>query len=124
MAPVPIALVGFPVTGETIEHYRGQNNLPEYNSRLLVQDLASKIGTPVTLVRLELDDDGATPDHFLCCFAESDFTGRPYDVNDMLAIPIPPEFHQLPQVITVEGALRRLFAPRAKAFSPRPGKSE
>ena len=126
MAPQPIALVGFPVTWETIEQYRVLNNLPKYNNRRPVQDLASKIGIPVTLVRLELDDeDGATPDHCLCCFAESDFSGRPYGVNDMLAIPIPPEFHQLPQVIAVEGDLRRLFAPMANMFSPyRLGESE
>jgi len=65
MAPQPIALVGFPVTWETIEQYRVLNNLPKYNNRRLVQDPASKIGIPVTLVRLELDDeDGATPDHW------------------------------------------------------------
>ena len=45
---------------------------------------------------------GAGLDHYyLCCF--TDCSGRPYDCKDLLAIPVPPAFHQLRQLIPVEG---------------------
>ncbi|KAH9952427.1 hypothetical protein BC827DRAFT_361009 [Russula dissimulans] len=38
-------------------------------------------------------------------------------LEDLLAIPVPPAFRQLPQLMPVEGDLRRLFAPRAMISS-------
>jgi hypothetical protein len=116
MAPLPSYLVGYRVSSEAIERYRALKNLPESNNRLLVQDLESKIGVPLALVRVERDEgDGAASDHYLCCFA--DYSGRSYDSDDLLTIPVPPAFHQLSQLIPVEGDLRRLFAPRTMISS-------
>jgi hypothetical protein len=117
MAPLPSVLVGYRVSPEAIERYRALNNLPEYNNRFLIQDLESKIGAPLALARVECDegDGGAASDHYLCCFA--DYSGRPYNSENLLAIPVPPAFHKLPQLIPVEGDLHRLFAPRAKISS-------
>jgi len=114
MAPLPSTLVGYRVSSEAIERYRALKNLPEYTNRSLLQDLESKVGIPLALVRVERDGE-ATSDHYLCCFA--DYSGRPYDSEDLLTIPVPPAFHQLPQLISVEGDLRRLFAPRATISS-------
>jgi hypothetical protein len=127
MAPLPICLVGYPVSWESLEQYRILNTLPEYNNRLLVQDLESKINTPVKLVRVDIYNVEETiANHYLCCFADS--SGKPYEPEDLLAIPVPLAFNQLPQLIPVEGKLRRLFAPRANAFLSRVpvpvGKSE
>ena len=117
MAPLPCSLVGYRVSIEAIERYRSLKNLPEYNNRFLLQDLEPKIGTPLALVHVERDEeDGeAACNYYLCCFA--DYSGRPYDSEDLLTIPAPPAFCQLPQFITVEGHLRRLFAPRAMITS-------
>jgi len=54
---MPIFLVGYPVSREAIDRYRTLRNLPEYNNRILVQDLQSKLNAPLALVRVELDDD-------------------------------------------------------------------
>ena len=56
MAPLPISLVGYLVSYETIGRYRALNDLPKYGNRSLVQDLASKISVPLTLVRVERDE--------------------------------------------------------------------
>ena len=74
------------------------------------------------LVFVEPDEgdevSGAGLDHYyLCCFA--DCSGRPYDCKDLLAIPVPPAFHQLRQLIPVEGGVHWLFAPRATFFPSR-----
>jgi hypothetical protein len=117
MALLPSSLVGYRVSSEAIERYRALKNLPESNNRFLLQDLELKIGVPLALVRVERDrgDGEVVCDHYLCCFV--DYSGRPYDSEDLLAIPVPPAFHQLPQLIPVEGDLRRLFAPRAMISS-------
>ena len=114
MAPLPSSLVGYCVSSEAIERYRALKNLPESNNRFLLQDLESRIGVPLALVRVERDDEAAC-DHYLCCFA--DYSGRVYDSKDLLTIPVPLAFHQLPQLIPVEGDLRRLFAPRTMIWS-------
>lgn len=116
MAPLPTFLVGYPVSHEAIERYRTLKNLPRYNNRILVEDLQSKITAPLVLVRVEADDDaGAPSNYYFCCFV--DFSDRAYQPEELLAIPVPPAFHQLPQLIPVEGEVRRLFAPRAMIFS-------
>jgi len=117
MAPLPTSLVGYPVSPEAVERYRVLKNLPQYDNRLLLQDLESEIGVPLTLARVERDaeDGGAAPDYYICSFA--DYSGRPHDSANLLAIPVPPAFHQLPQLIPVEGDLQRLFAPRAMISS-------
>ena len=114
MAPLPSSLVGFPVSPEAIDRYK---NLPEYNNRFLLQDLESKIGIPLALVRVERDEwgGGAASDHYLCCFA--DYSGRLYESKDLSVIPVPPAFHQLAQLIPMEDDLHRLFAPRAMISS-------
>ena len=89
MAPLPISLVGYLVSYETIERYGALNNLPEYSNRPLVQDLSSKISVPLTLVLVERDEgDGAESDYYFCCFA--DYSGKSYEPKDLLAIPVPP----------------------------------
>ncbi|KAH9957572.1 hypothetical protein BC827DRAFT_1157189 [Russula dissimulans] len=92
-------------------------DLPEYNNRFLLQDFESNIGIPLALGCVEQDegDGGAPCDYYLCCFA--DYSGRLYNSEDLLAIPVPPAFRQLPQLMPVEGDLRRLFAPRAMISS-------
>lgn len=96
MASLPSCLIGI-ASPRTIERYRALKNLPEYNNRFLLQGLESKIGVPLALVRVECDEDdgGAASDHYLYCFA--DYSGRPYayDSENLLAIPVPPAFHQL-----------------------------
>jgi hypothetical protein len=114
MAPLPIFLVGYPVSHEAIERYRTLKNLPRYNNRILVEDLQSKITAPLALVRVETDD-GAPSNYYFCCFV--DFSDRAYQPEGLLGIPVPSAFHQLPQLIPVEGEVRRLFAPRAMIFS-------
>ena len=115
MAPIPISLVGYPVSWESLEQYRTQNNLPKYNKRLLVEDLETKINTPVKLVCVEIERVEETiTDFYLCCFADS--SGNPFEPQDLLDIPVPLAFNQLPQHIPVEGEVRRLFAPTAYAF--------
>jgi hypothetical protein len=119
MAPLPSSLVGYRVTFEAIESYRALKNLPKSNNRLLLQDLETKIGVPLALVRVERDEED---DYYVCCFA--DYSSRPYDAGDLLAVPVPPAFRQLPQIIPVESDLRRLFAPRSMVSSYDPsGKS-
>ena len=83
---------------------------------LSISDLQSKINVPLALVHVE-EDAGSVSDYYLCCFA--DCSGRPYEPEDLLAIPVPPAFHQLPQLIPVEGDLQRLFAPGAFSHSGR-----
>jgi hypothetical protein len=117
MAPLPSCLVGYRISREAIKKYMALENLPEYNNRFLLQNLESKIGVPLALVRVERDQEGdeAACDHYyLCCFV--DYSGRPYEPEDLLTIPVPPAFHQLPQLIPVEGDLHRLFAPRSMIF--------
>jgi hypothetical protein len=114
MAPLSISLVGYPVSHEAMERYRTLYNLPD-SSRLFVQDLQSKINVPLALIGVEEEDAGSVSDYYLCCFA--DCSERPYEPEDLLAIPVPPAFHQLPQLIPVEGDLQRLFAPRAFSYS-------
>jgi len=116
MAPIPSSLIGYRVSYEEIERYRALKTLPEYNNRLLIQDLESKIGIPLALVCIDdQGDDGAESCYYLCCFA--DYSSRPYRCEDLLAVPVPPAFHQLPQLIPVESDLHRLFAPRTMIFS-------
>ena len=114
MAPIPIALVGYPVSWESLEQYRILNSLPEYDNESLVHNLETKINTPVKLVRVDIYNVETISNDCLCCFA--DFSGRPFEPQDLLDIPVPLAFDQLPQHIPVEGELRRLFAPRAHAF--------
>jgi len=119
MAPLPISLVGYRVSPEAIERYRVQ---PDYNNRFLVQDLESQISVPLTLVLVERDEgDDEVTDYYFCCFA--DHSDRPYEPKDLLAVPVPSAFHQLQQLIPVEGDVQRLFAPRARFFSYHSGKS-
>jgi hypothetical protein len=127
MAPIPIFLVGYPVSWESLEQYHILNSLPEYDNRSLVHNLETKINTQVKLVRVDIYNVEETISiHYLCCFADS--SGRPYEPQDLLDIPVPLAFNQLPQVIPVEGELRRLFAPKANVFVSRVpvpvGKSE
>ncbi|KAF9442576.1 hypothetical protein P691DRAFT_810417 [Macrolepiota fuliginosa MF-IS2] len=112
MALLPSSLIGYRISSEAIERYRTLKNLPEYNNRFLVQDLESQVGVPLALVRIEHDEGD---DHYLCCFV--DYSSRPRSPEDLLAIPVPPAFRQLPQLIPVEGDLHRLFAPRARISS-------
>ena len=120
MAPLPISLVGYRVSYEAIQQYLALKNLSKYS--LLVEDLESKIGVPLVLVLVEPDEDdedgGAGPAHHYFCFF-ADYSGRPYDCKDLLAIPVPPAFHQLRQLIPVEGDVQWLFAPRATFFPSR-----
>src|SRR5882757_7950635 len=83
MAPLPSSLVGYRVTFEAIESYRALKNLPKSNNRLLLQDLETKIGVPLALVRVERDEED---DYYVCCF--TDYSSRPYDTGDLLAIPV------------------------------------
>jgi hypothetical protein len=105
-------LVGYPVSHEDIERYRTLNNL-QHNNRILVEHLQSKLNAPLALVRVDTDA-GPTLNHYFCCFA--DYSDRPYQAEELLAIPVPPGFLQLPQLIPVEGEVQRLFAPRAFIF--------
>ena len=113
MAPLPTSLVGYRVSYEAIEQYCDLKSPLMHSNRLLVEDFESKIGIPLALVRVESDEDGgAAPDHYyICCFA--DYSGRPYTTEELSAVPVPSAFHQLPQLIPVEGELCRLFAPRS-----------
>jgi hypothetical protein len=116
MAPIPSSLVGYRVSWEDIQRYRSLKNLPPHSNRPLIQDLESQIGIPIALVRIEdQGDDGASSLHYICCFA--DYSSRFYRCEDLLAIPVPPAFLQLSQLIPVEGDLHRLFAPRTVIFS-------
>ncbi|KAF8174411.1 hypothetical protein BJ912DRAFT_909955 [Pholiota molesta] len=124
MAPLPSSLVGYRVSPDAIEHYRVQHDLPEYNNRPLLQNLESRVGVPLALVRVEPGDGDAqaATEYYLCCFA--DYSGKPYDTEALSAIPIPPAFLRLPELIPVEGGVRRLFAPKAMVSSfDREGKS-
>jgi len=112
MAPLPSSLIDYNVSLEAIERYRALKNLPQHNNRFLLQDLESKIGVPLVLARVERDEDD---DYYFCCFA--DYSGKPYDIEELLAIPVSPAFHQLPQLIPVQGDLHQLFAPRAMIFT-------
>lgn len=117
MAPIPSILVGYCVSSEAIERYRALKHLPESNNRPLLQAIALEIGVPLTLACVERgEEDGeATCDYYLCCFA--DYSGKPYNPEDLLNIPVPSAFHQLLELIPVEGDLCRLFAPRAMILS-------
>ena len=55
-----------------------------------------------------LTDAGRTSYHYFCC---ADYSDRPYQAEELLAIPVLPSFHQLPQLTPVEGEVRRLFVP-------------
>src|SRR5258708_34806449 len=99
MAPLPSVLVGYRVSSEAIERYRALKNLPESNNRFLLQDLESKLGVPLALVRVDRDEgDGeAACAYYLCCFADD--IARPYASADLLTIPVRPPLNQLPQLI-------------------------
>ena len=109
MGMQPISLVGYPVSREAIGRYRTLNNVDQYTNRILVEHLQSKLNAPLALVRVDTDA-GKTSNHYFCCFA--DFSDRAYQPEELLAIPVPPAFHQLSQLIPVEGEVQRLFAPR------------
>jgi hypothetical protein len=115
-----MGLVGYRVSRETIEAYRTENDLPKHNNRPLVQSLGSQIGIQLWLVRVEPDDDNLESDYYVCCFAT--YSSKPLDPEALLAIPKPPAFYELPQVISVEDdELHRLFAPRSMIFSAHRG---
>ena len=117
MAMIPIVLVGYPISSESLEQYFILNNLPD-DYRSLVANLQTKINTQVKLVSVDIVNvEGTTSNYYLCCFADS--SGKPYEAQDLLDIPVPLAFNQLPQVIPVEGELRRMFAPKAFAFVSR-----
>jgi len=99
MAPLACALVGYRVSHQSIQDYR---DLPQFGNRSILQDLESRIGLPLALACVEHDEDDRS-DYYICCLA--DYSGRPYDCEELLAIPVPPVFHQ---PIPVEGDLRRL----------------
>lgn len=114
MTPIPCTLIGYRILNEAIERYRAEHSLPEINDRPLLQQLESTLGIPLALVRVELNDDTSSQEHYLCCFADYN---RPYDVQALAALPVPRAFERLPQVIPVEGDVRRLFAPHAMVVS-------
>jgi len=115
MVPMPACLIGYRVAHEAIEHYRITEHLPESNRRI-VEDIGSKIGVQVSLVRVEPDDGDPPSDYYLCCLAI--YRCRPFEPEALLAINIPPAFYKLPEVIVVENNdLQQLFAPRAMIFS-------
>ena len=88
MTPIPIALVGYPVSWEFLEQYRILNSLPEYDNESLVHNLETKINTPIKLVCVDIYDVEETiSNDYLCCFA--DFSGRPFEPQDLLDIPAP-----------------------------------
>ena len=115
--------MGYRVSRKSIEGYRVLKDLPQSNKWSILQDLELKIGFPLALVRVEREDNGgAASDYYFCCLADD--SGRPYDCGELLAVPVPPAFHQLPQLVPVEGDLHRLFAPRAMIFTIRRARSE
>jgi hypothetical protein len=109
MSPLLSTFVGYPVSPEAIKQYREQHNLPEYNNRLLLRDIESKLGVPLTLVRVERDDT-ADSDYYFCCFA--DYSGRQDNTEALNAIPVSPAFLRLHQLVPVAGDVQRMFAPR------------
>jgi len=115
MAPLVSFFVGYRISTEALNQYRTEKNLPPSNSRFLLQDLESSIGVPLALVSVDEGGSGAET-RYLCCFA--DYSGRIYDSAELLAIPVPSAFDQLPQLTpVVEGGLHRLGRSRTTVWS-------
>jgi hypothetical protein len=66
------------------------------------------INLPLVLVCVDKVD--GEDQHYLCCFA--DCSGRPYNTEELLAIPVPRAFDQLRELIPL-GDLHWLVEPRA-----------
>jgi len=78
MVPQPIFLVGYRVSREAIDRYRTLRNLPEYNNRILVQDLQSKLNAPLRLFVWSLMLTTSQRQMRIIISAASPTAGRPY----------------------------------------------
>ena len=68
---------------------------------------------PISLARLE-DSDGLSR-MFLCCYVDSQT--RVYDCEELAAMPVPPQFTRVKELLGIEGDLKRIFGPQGMIFS-------
>jgi len=120
MVLIPASFVGYHVFQEDLERYRIHEHLPK-NDRRLVYDIGSKIGVNLWLVRVEVEDESLPSVLYLCCFAVHD--PAPWDANALSAVPIPPNFPRITEVIPVEEVnnnpkLYKLFEPYTTIVTP------
>jgi hypothetical protein len=67
----------------------------------------------MSLARLE-DSSGLTR-MFLCCYVDTCI--RVYDVKELMAVIVPPQFMRLKEILGIDGDLKRIFAPQGTVFS-------
>ena len=72
-----------------------------------------KTSLPLSLDRLE-DLDGLNR-IFLCCYV--DFQTRVYDCEELAAMPVPPQFIRVTDLLGIEGDLKKVFGPQSMIFS-------
>ena len=72
-----------------------------------------KTSLPLSLDRLE-DSDGLNR-IFLCCYV--DFQTRVYDCEELAAMPVPPQFIRVKELLGIEGDLKKVFGPQGMIFS-------
>jgi hypothetical protein len=114
MGGFPVAVIGYDAT-DALENYLNEHDLPAGNVsyKQLLQHLETETSTPIFLANI--DDDGDAPRRFLCFYV--DYSIRVYDCAELMAVTVPTQFERVKDVLSIEGDLRRVFAPKAHICS-------
>ena len=114
MGGLSVAVVGYDAT-DALANYLHEHDLPAGTSsyKPLLQRLETETSTPIFLTNLE--DVGGLSRVFLCFYV--DYAIRVYDCAELMAVTVPPQFTRVKELLSIEGELRRVFAPQAHIFS-------
>lgn len=114
MGGIPIVAIGFEVTN-ALEAYRHKHGLTEGLSSFkeILRNLESKLLIPLHLARTE--DSSGLSRMFLCCYI--DYELKVYDCEELMAMPVPPEFKLVKELFGTDGELRRFFSPYGQIYS-------
>lgn len=108
-----VAAIGYEVT-DALERYQNQHHVAGVSSfKLFLRYLESETSLPLSLARLE-DSDGLSR-MFLCCYVDSQI--RVYNCEELVAMPVPPEFTRVKELLGIKGDLKRVFGPQGMIFS-------
>ena len=103
-----VAVVGYDAT-DAFENYLREHDLPA-GTKALLRRLEAETSTPIFLAILE--DVGGVSRVFLCYYAI-----KVYDCAELTAVTMPTQFERVKDLLSIEGDLRKVFAPRAHIFS-------
>jgi len=114
MGGLSIAAIGYEMTGNTDKLLLQHGITPGVSSfKSLLKQLESEISLPLSLARLE--DSGGHSRMFICCYV--DYQIRVYDCEELMSIPVPPQFPRVRELLGIDGTLKRVFAPQGAIFA-------